>query len=689
MRSLLAELKRRNVFRAALIYIAAVWALAQGFAQLAPVVGAADWMVRWFLVAAVIGFPLWVAFAWFYEWTPKGFRREREVERGESIARSTGRKLDFWIIGVLAVVVVLLITNQFVLRRDATSEAAKDDAAALDARLAALPVKSVAVLPFANESGDPQQAYFSDGLSEELITNLTQLADLKVIGKYSSFQFRDSTESPARIGVALGVANLIEGSVRQHGDLLRITIGMIRCRDGSSVWSQRFDRPLKDVFAIQDEIGRAVTAVLKVKLAGASLVNQQKPPDGNVEAYQLLLQGRARARRGTRDDTAASIALLQKAVHLAPDYAYAWAVLANVRINQGTRYLGGEERRQAFDEARSALDRATLLAPDAAYVYRNRGLYLDRVDDDPAGALQELQHALTLAPNDGSGMNFLATQLAYVGRPQEAADLLRKAIATDPLRADWYGILADTLIQLGRFDQAEQAARKAVALQPENPLRRVGLSGVLAARGRLQEAEQAAREAVALQPDDAENQLQLARLLDVRGHTDQALAILRAVQATQPEYPGTHAQLAVLDIRGNDPAAALRDAALESNPDRKAWALALAQQVAGDGAAAQAALQAYTDQYGATQALHVATLHAVRGEPDAMCAWLQRGVSRHDPVTAAGLLQNSLLLPWYGQACFVAVLQSLGLPAKVGGDGPPAAPAQPDELRLRTRRAMQ
>src|SRR5690606_21544224 len=156
-------------------------------------------------------------------WTPEGLKRESEVDREQSIARSTGRKLDFWIIGVLAVAVVLLVTNQFVLRRDATSAAAQADVAALGARLAALPEKSVAVLPFANESGDPKQAYFSDGLSEELITNLTQVTDLKVIGKYSSFQFRDSSESPAEIGLALGVANLIEGSVRQHGDLLRIT----------------------------------------------------------------------------------------------------------------------------------------------------------------------------------------------------------------------------------------------------------------------------------------------------------------------------------------------------------------------------------------------------------------------------------------------------------------------------------
>ncbi|MGH8234751.1 MAG: hypothetical protein ACREPU_11260, partial [Rhodanobacteraceae bacterium] len=162
------ELKRRNVLRAGAFYAAAVWALSQGIAQLAPYVGAPDWVVRWFLVACVIGFPFWVAFAWFYEITPTGLKRESEIAPGDSIAHSTGRKLDFWIIGIMAVAIVLLVTNQFVLHRDATSTANTADAKAIAAELAKAPQKSVAVLPLANESGNPKQQYFVDGLSEEL-----------------------------------------------------------------------------------------------------------------------------------------------------------------------------------------------------------------------------------------------------------------------------------------------------------------------------------------------------------------------------------------------------------------------------------------------------------------------------------------------------------------------------------------
>ncbi|MEO6927086.1 MAG: hypothetical protein ABI129_10525, partial [Rhodanobacter sp.] len=200
-----SELKRRNVLRAGALYAAAAWALAQGAAQLLPVYDVSAWVMRWIIAALIIGFPFWIAFAWFYEFTPTGLKRESDIAPAESITAHTGRKLDFWIIGIMAVAIVLLVTNQFVLHRDATSAAAATDAKTFAAELAKVPDKSVAVLPLANESGDAKQQYFVDGMSEELITDLAQINGLKVIGKYSSFKFRDSKDSPAQIGAALGV----------------------------------------------------------------------------------------------------------------------------------------------------------------------------------------------------------------------------------------------------------------------------------------------------------------------------------------------------------------------------------------------------------------------------------------------------------------------------------------------------
>ena len=173
-----SELKRRNVLRAGALYGAGVWAFGQGLSQFSPAISLPDWATRWFLVASIIGFPFWLAFAWFYEFTPSGLKRESEIAPGDSIADSTGRKLDFWIIGILAMAVVLLVTNQFVLRRDATSAANTVDANTIPAELAKVPNKSVAVLPLANESGNHKQQYFVDGMSEELISNLIQINGL-------------------------------------------------------------------------------------------------------------------------------------------------------------------------------------------------------------------------------------------------------------------------------------------------------------------------------------------------------------------------------------------------------------------------------------------------------------------------------------------------------------------------------
>ena len=468
-RTILAELKRRNVLRAAAIYIAATWALSQGIAQLAPVFDAPGWVVRWFVIACVIGFPFWVVFSWFFEFTPDGMKLESEVEIPDAYRRGTGRKLDFGIIGILAVVVVLLVTNQFVLRRDVNSVASAADASSVAAALAKVAHQSVAVLPLANESGDPKQQYFSDGLSEELITDLTQVNGLKVIGKYSSFKFRDSKDSPAEIGAALGVAHLIQGSVRQQDNRVRVTVSMINAKDGASVWSHRYDELLKDVFAIQSKIGDAVVTALKVKLLGKPMVSSDKPPGGNVQAYELMMQGRAIVRRGTEADISQGIGLFQRAIKLDPAYAYAWGLLSSASISLGVLSPGGDARQQAYAHARVAADKEQLLAPDAAHTHTHRGYLLATVDNDPVGALAEYRRAHELAPNDATSMNFLAGGLENLGQLQAAVDMYRKILATDPLRVDIYSNLALGLLGQRDLVAAEQVIRKALVLQPQFP----------------------------------------------------------------------------------------------------------------------------------------------------------------------------------------------------------------------------
>jgi adenylate cyclase len=481
--ALFIELKRRNVLRAGAFYGAASWALAQGLAQLLPVFNAPNWVTQWFVLACVIGFPFWLVFAWFYEFTPTGLKLESEIAPADSIAQHTGKRADRWIIAVLALAVVLLITNQFVLHRDANSAANVADGEAIASTLAKIAKQSVAVLPLGNESGNPKQQYFSDGLSEELISELTQINGLKVIGKYSSFKFRDSKDSPAQIGAALEVANLIQGSVFQQGNQIRVTVGMIRAIDGASVWSHSYDEQLNDVFAIQSKIGQAVAGALKIKLLGNAIVATDKPPSGNVEAYQFVLQGRASVRHGSEANMRQGIALYQQALKLDPDYAYAWGLLSNASVNLGVQFLTGDAREQIYAQARVAVDKEQMLAPGAAFTHTDRGYLLAVVDNDPVGALTEYKRAHALAPNDTTSMNFLAGGFENLGQLQAAVEMYHKTLATDPLRVDIASNLALALLGQRQLDAAEQVTRKALAMQADFPGLYTNLTEIAVLRG--------------------------------------------------------------------------------------------------------------------------------------------------------------------------------------------------------------
>src|SRR6185503_20990177 len=237
-KNILTELKRRNVIRPAILYVGAVWALAQGISQLGPSVGAPGWATRWFLVAAAIGFPFSIAFAWFYEFTPEGLRRESEIAPAESITRHTGRKLDFAIIGVLVVAVVLLLTDRFVLRHGVNQTTT-----------APISEKSLAVLPFENRSRDPDNAYFAEGIQDEILTRLSKIADLKVISRTSMQHYKSAPENLPEIARQLGVAHILEGSVQKSGNAVRVNVQLIKAANDSHLWADSFDRKLTDIFS--------------------------------------------------------------------------------------------------------------------------------------------------------------------------------------------------------------------------------------------------------------------------------------------------------------------------------------------------------------------------------------------------------------------------------------------------------
>ena len=458
MRSLFAELRRRNVLRAGAFYAASAWLLVQVATQVFPFFHFPEWIVRWIVVAAIVGFPLALAFAWFYEITPEGLKLESQVEPGASITHQTGRKLDRWIIAVLAGAVALLLANTFVLHKDAG-----------DAVATPIVEKSIAVLPLSNEGGNAEEEYFSDGLSEDLITALSQFAGLKVISRNSSFQFRNSKDGSKAIGEKLGVAHLLEGSVRRAGDEVRINATLVRAADGSTAWSERYDRPYKDLFKLQDDITNAVATSLKARLLTeeGAVVQSDRPPSGKLDAYTAYLQGKALFDRQTEADCRKSIESFDAAIAIDPQYAQAYAAKARSFTSLSAVFLGdAAAAQQAYVEARTAVNVALRLDPDLADAHLARGKLILWSGFDWAGADAEYRRALQLAPNDPAVKVSLAEIRATLGHLEEARDLTHEVLAVDSLNASRYNWLSTLLVALGDIDGAEQAARKSIALQP-------------------------------------------------------------------------------------------------------------------------------------------------------------------------------------------------------------------------------
>jgi TolB-like protein/Flp pilus assembly protein TadD len=379
---------------------------------------------------------------------------------------------------------VLLAVGYFVLERLNRSKPSVPGAA------------SIAVLPLANESGEASQQYFSDGISEDLITALSQFPGLKVIGRTSAFQFRDSKEDSRSIGAKLGVAHLLEGSVRRSGEVVRVSAELIDTADGSTQWSDRYDRPYKDLFALQDEITRAVAGALRAKLLPGehAAAQSEQPTSGSLEAYNALLQGRFYGSRLTDADLRKAIESYTQATEFDSRYALAWSGLSMAWTDLGGNFLEGAPAQQAQANARTAADRALALSPELAAAHVAQGQVLRLTDFDWRGAEAAFRRATELAPNDGIAKFSLGAQLATFGELGQAIELGRQALATDPLRADWYAWLAIYLSGANRLDEAERTIRRAIELQPDSAAYHFFLAIIEIQRGDAQAALVAAQQ---------------------------------------------------------------------------------------------------------------------------------------------------------------------------------------------------
>ena len=457
---LFEELKRRNVFRVAITYVVVAWLALQVADVVLNNVEAPDWIFAVIVLVLGIAFPLVLVFAWAFEMTPEGLKREHEVDRTQSITARTGRKLDFTVIALLTLAVGYFAYDRFVA---ADGELAQDES--VD--------RAIAVLPFVNLSSDEEQEYFADGLTEELLNLLAKIPELRVASRSSAFQFKGQRIDIPAVARQLNVAHVLEGSVRKDGDRLRITAQLIKADDGFHVWSESYDRELRGVFAIQDEIAAAVVDALRLELLGEA----PKAAETDPEAYSLYLQGRYFYNLGDTEDWTHSIDAYQQALEIDQEYAPAWAGLA-VSYNNLADY-GVIDPLEGHGLARSAADRAVALDPSLAAAWASLSLVKWVHDWDWEGAETAIQEALRLEPGNVDAIIQAANVVSTLGRLDEAVRLSQQAVALDPLGLGPLALHGTNLVAVGRLDEAEAAYRHLLTLDPAYPFARYGLAVVL------------------------------------------------------------------------------------------------------------------------------------------------------------------------------------------------------------------
>ena len=456
-----AELKRRNVYKVAVAYAVVAWLLIQAASILFPTFEAPSWVIKVFIALLLLCFPVALILSWAFEITPEGIKRESELEPDKSIRRLTGRKIVGLTV-VLAVIAASLMVFKF--SRLTSINPSQPIGPVVNAVVA----KSVAVLPLVNTSGDPANEYFSDGLSEELIAVLAKIPDLKVIGCSSSFFFKGKSGDSATIGQKLGVANLIEGSVRKQGDRVRIVAELISAADGRSLWSETYDRELKDVFAVQAEIAKSVAEQMKVKLLGETVRPDAAGSSENPGAHNAVLQSDFYFQQQTAESVRQAITFLQEAVRLDPNYALAYAKLAQAWRQYAASFSTEEtdDTAKAYGQARRAADMAVSLAPDLVETRMAVGLLAMNPDLDFRAAEKEFRRVLQSAPSDAAAKNALSMALLAQGRLTEAERSCREAISLDPLLTTSRYNIGRVAVGMGRYKEAEELFRKGIEIQP-------------------------------------------------------------------------------------------------------------------------------------------------------------------------------------------------------------------------------
>jgi len=546
----LVELKRRNVYRAAVAYGVAAWFLTQLTTQVFPFFEIPNSAVRFVVIALAVGFPIAMLLAWIYEFTPEGIVRTEDLDpvHARSVQRATGRILDFIIIGVLLLVIAMLIVGRLPFYRQ-TGESISQ--------------KSIAVLPFENLSEDKANAYFAEGIQDEILTRLSKIADLKVISRTSTQHYKSTPENVPEIARQLGVAHILEGRVQKSGDVVRVNVQLIKAANDSHLWADTFDRKLTDLLSVESEVAKAIAEQLRVHLTGREEQVIAAKPTDNPDAYDAYLRGLAYNVKTayTPANALGAQKYLREAVRLDPKFALGWALLS-IADARGYITQSLQPTVALCEETRHAAETALALQPDLGEALLATGNYYYACLKDYDTAVRYFEQARQFLPNSSQISVLLASVARRRGRWDQSMAYFQEAERLDPRNVNLLGQYAQCCIELRRFPEALRKFDQVLDIMP-------GDVDTLAAKAAIAQAE---------------------------GDLPRASALLASIHppADDPQALETQVYQAILERRPGQIIPRLKETLAKPDPalgyitGELRFYLGWAQEVAGDHAAAQA-----------------------------------------------------------------------------------------------------
>lgn len=468
MKKFIHELQQRNIFKAAISYVVFSWLLIQIASILYPAIGWEQVAIRNTLIVLFICFPIWLVFAYIFEWTPEGFKKTEDVDEDISISKTTGKKLNGLIIVGLSLAVLLLLADRLFDLTDSRNTINVD--------------KSIAVLAFTDMSPEKDQEYFSDGISEEILNLLTKIPDLKIVSRTSSFSYKGKELDIKKIGKELQVSHLLDGSIRKAGNTLRITTQLIDVSNGLQLWSETYDRNIEDIFKIQDEIAAKVTQQLKVTLLGTELASKTV----NINAYNLYLQAKQLRIQNSSESDKNALKLIRESIAIDSTYAPSWAMLSDCFWYAAFSNMAMSIP-DAILQGKWAANKAIALDPNYANGYLQLAAF-ENASWNFKIETQLIDKAILLDPNNPEVIKAKSTRALNFGKKNLAIEMVLKTIEIDPLNTIHLYNLSLYYWMDKRFTEADNTMTKYLMTNPNSHFGNSLMGQIQLSLGKLEKA---------------------------------------------------------------------------------------------------------------------------------------------------------------------------------------------------------